>query len=96
MSDRLTSSFEVGKDGHRNQKPLKGLFKEAVIASDPAIDEEVYVIIPSFHPTRLVGPCPWTPKLTSSSTYATPTKGDRALVVQSEKDDYWVVDWWPY
>ncbi len=71
-------------------------FFEAQFANEPAINEGGMLIIPSLSPTHVYGPCPWAPRFVNGSTYALPSKGDHALVLKSEDEAYWVVDWWPY
>lgn len=69
---------------------------EAVLATTPSdTTEQAMVIVPSFSSKHLYGPCPWAPRIVDSDTYATPSKGDRALVAISNEKEVWIVSWWP-
>lgn len=81
-------------------KPREAAAYRAVVQTTPAsAAEAVMVSIPGRDPQRrnwLYGPCPWSPRIVSDSEFGWPSKGDVALVVFTEEDEPWIVEWWPY
>lgn len=68
---------------------------EGIIARTPAVPTEpLWVRVPSFDPVHLFGPCPWTAKILSDSTYGTPEADDGCLVAFNETGEPRVVEWW--
>lgn len=67
---------------------------EAVVARDvSAVDDPIFVTIPSFSDELEYGPLPWMPR-----GDLMPLAGDRALVVVSDAEpepEAWVTAWWP-
>lgn len=55
---------------------------------DPA-----FVIIDSFSDEHKIGPMPWSPAEQASG--ATPTLGDKCLVLYDENENPYIVAWWP-
>src|SRR4051812_15548989 len=69
---------------------------EAVVYDTPTHSTQpIRVIIPSFDPKQLWGPCPWSPIILDSTELAFPSEDDRALVVISSEENPWIVTWWP-
>ena len=65
----------------------------ATVATEPAdLDEMIYVVIPEFSPQLRWGPCRWQAR----SDTALPSRGDDALVIRSNRGEWWVVSWWPF
>lgn len=86
----------LGAKAPAREHPPDSPFREAIVARTPATTTEgLYVTIASFDRTKLWGPAPWSAKVLGPDTYATPSAGDYALVVVSEENEVWVVEWWP-
>jgi hypothetical protein len=95
--DEVLKRQPQGRPTRRIKKLIREAFREATIVSTPAdTSEGVMVVIPSFKPHIEHGPCPWSAHFVDGDTYATPSDGDRALVVVSEDQNPWVIEWWPY
>lgn len=88
------------RNGDGRRSPTKDpTHRLATIASDPSnASDPVFVTIKSMDKseTLLWGPCPWAPRILDATTYGLPSKGDMALVVFTEEEEPWVVEWWPY
>jgi hypothetical protein len=71
---------------------------EAEIATEPASeDEPVFVLIEGKdEKVHRFGPCPWQPRISEANVYTAPSRGDRALVAESDEGEWWVIMWWPY
>ena len=90
---------ELRPNGSRRQHQDPVAYR-GVIRSTPTDESDpVMVSIPARDPERrnwLYGPCPWSPRIVSGSQFGWPSQGDVALVVFTEEDEPWVVEWWPY
>lgn len=71
---------------------------EAIVATDPtnSTDPVFVTIAGKDDDLYRYGPCPWSPRIHDADEYATPTRGDRALVAFSDDGSPWVIQWWPY
>lgn len=52
----------------------------------------VPVTLPDYDPTLQWGPCRWQ----SRDAVSLPRKGDDCLVVFDNKNDPWIIAWWPF
>lgn len=70
---------------------LDGLYSGR-FANDPSdFDDPAFVIIPTLSKMNRIGPCPWTPVQGTSL----PTRDDPCLVGYDEKENPYVIAWWP-
>lgn len=82
----LNGLFTDDRDEAPSNLPASGQIKRA-----PAtLDDDVWVLIPSFDEEIMVGPCAWQPR-----GDLLPQVDDRCLVVFDENDEPWVVLWQP-
>jgi hypothetical protein len=56
------------------------------------LSERCYVQIPDFPTEDQIGPCFWQ----SRDDTSFPARGDRCLVVQDNRGQFWVIAWWPF
>lgn len=52
----------------------------------------VYIRIEEFSASLEFGPCRWQARDATSR----PNEGDLVLVVKDQRDDWWVIAWWPF
>lgn len=65
----------------------------SIIAYDIGdISEPAYIFIPDFDNNHVWGPCRWQSRDASSL----PGRGDRALAIQDNRQQWWIISWWPF
>lgn len=56
------------------------------------LSEPAYVYIPGFDNIHVWGPCRWQTRDATSL----PQRGDRALAIRDDRQQWWVIAWWPF
>ncbi len=93
----------------RDQEPAA--WDGTIAEGAAAVTDLVYVLIPAFAPDLQIGPCRWSPRVWPETVNLAepgetarnvdlaevvyPQRGDSCLVVFSEAQAPWVVEWWP-
>lgn len=85
----MSSLFD---DTHIDQVSAPGQAWFGRIATTPDdMADKVMVTLPGFDPLLQFGPCRWQSRDATSK----PERGDPCLVLQDDRDDHWVIAWWP-
>jgi hypothetical protein len=74
------------------QRPESRLWYGTVAETVTALDDDLLVILPDFDPRHLWGPCKWQ----SRDAVSLPSKGDECVVAFDNRNNPWVLAWWPY
>lgn len=70
--------------------------REGTIDNTPAdVTDPLFVTCQGFSEQHQYGPCPWQPRIVDGASFATPSAGDRAVVVITDLLEPWVIMWWP-
>lgn len=74
---------------------------EAIITTEGvnASDDDVYAVQEGFSRDLEEGPCRWSPRVEvvgGNLQIRYPERGDRALLIMSDDNEPWIVEWWPY
>lgn len=83
---------ELLKRQNENYAPTRDLWYGEV-ASDPLdLSDRISVIVPDFDPTFVWENCFWQ----SRDETSLPARGDRCVVILDNRNQAWVLGWWPY
>lgn len=73
-------------------KPQQGNWYGTFAAAVTDIANMAYVILPDYDENIIWGPCRWQ----SRDEISLPAKGDECLVEFDNRNQPWVVAWWPF
>jgi hypothetical protein len=68
------------------------------IAEDASsVTDPLYVTVDAFDGGRhRFGPCPWPSRVDATGAAMLPNKGDLVLISEDDKEQPWILAWWPY
>lgn len=80
--------FEEGRDTDVGISLWFGKFATDVLE----FSDKAYILLPDFDATKRFGPCFWQ----SRDDITLPQEGDRCSVMFDNRQQPWVIAWWPF